>query len=59
MLADYHLVRRRRLNLNNLYIGNDSSIYWFNRGLNWRAPVAFVAGMWSLIRMSFVGRLEP
>ncbi|KAM4060584.1 purine-cytosine permease family protein [Hirsutella rhossiliensis] len=49
MLADYHIVRRRRLKLNDLYVGNDTSIYWFNDGFNWRAPMAFIAGMWPLI----------
>ncbi|KAK7900078.1 hypothetical protein LTR67_003824 [Exophiala xenobiotica] len=49
MLADYHLVRRRKLKLNDLYTGNSSSIYWFNKGVNWRAPVAFMSGVWPLI----------
>ncbi|KAK2813279.1 hypothetical protein FQN50_000593 [Emmonsiellopsis sp. PD_5] len=48
MLADYHLIRRQKLKLNDLYMGNASCIYWFWRGINWRAVVAFVAGMWPL-----------
>jgi NCS1 family nucleobase:cation symporter-1 len=51
MLADYHLVRRYKLKLGDLYTGDSSSIYWFSAGVNWRAFVAFFAGMWSLIRM--------
>lgn len=50
MLADYHLVRRYKLKLNELYIGNASSIYWYRGGVNWRAPVAFFAGVWPLLR---------
>ncbi|KAL4773513.1 permease for cytosine/purines, uracil, thiamine, allantoin-domain-containing protein [Aspergillus nidulans var. acristatus] len=49
MLADYHIVRRHRLKLSDLYIGSPSSIYWFSHGVNWRALVAFTAGMWPLI----------
>ncbi|KAL1986896.1 hypothetical protein VTN96DRAFT_5313 [Rasamsonia emersonii] len=49
LLADYHIVRRHRLNLHDLYTGNPSSIYWYFHGFNWRGPVAFVAGMWALL----------
>ncbi|KAL4999446.1 permease for cytosine/purines, uracil, thiamine, allantoin-domain-containing protein [Aspergillus recurvatus] len=49
MLADYHLIRRHRLKLSDLYIGSPSSIYWFSHGVNWRALVAFTAGMWPLL----------
>ncbi|KAL1964155.1 hypothetical protein VTN77DRAFT_7243 [Rasamsonia byssochlamydoides] len=49
LLADYHIVRRHRLKLRDLYTGNPSSIYWYFHGFNWRGPVAFVAGMWSLL----------
>lgn len=51
MLADYHLVRRHKLKLNDLYRGDSSSIYWFRHGVNWRAFVAFIAGTWPLLRM--------
>lgn len=50
MLADYHIIRRRKLKLNDLYTGNNSSIYWFNNGVNWRAIVGFFAGVWPLLR---------
>ncbi|KAF4512839.1 hypothetical protein G6O67_000176 [Ophiocordyceps sinensis] len=49
MLADYHLVRRRRLKLKDLYVGNGTSIYWFDHGFNWRALAAFIAGAWPLV----------
>ncbi|KGQ00857.1 hypothetical protein PAAG_12485 [Paracoccidioides lutzii Pb01] len=48
MLADYHLIRRHKLKLNDLYTGDANGIYWYWHGVNWRAPVAFVAGMWPL-----------
>ncbi|KAL5338230.1 permease for cytosine/purines, uracil, thiamine, allantoin-domain-containing protein [Aspergillus crustosus] len=49
MLADYHLIRRHRLKLSDLYRGDSSSIYWFRSGVNWRAFAAFTAGMWPLL----------
>ncbi|KIW90261.1 uncharacterized protein Z519_08905 [Cladophialophora bantiana CBS 173.52] len=49
MLADYHVVRRTKLKLNDLYTGDSSSIYWFNKGVNWRAIVAFFSGVWPLL----------
>jgi NCS1 family nucleobase:cation symporter-1 len=51
MLADYHIIRRHRLKLSDLYRGDSSSLYWFRSGVNWRAFVAFTAGMWPLLRM--------
>ncbi|PFH61277.1 hypothetical protein XA68_17790 [Ophiocordyceps unilateralis] len=49
LLADYHLVRKRRLNVEDLYTGDASSIYWFCQGFNWRAFAAFSAGVWPLL----------
>ncbi|KAI8671919.1 hypothetical protein NCS57_00668400 [Fusarium keratoplasticum] len=49
MLADYLVVRRQKLKLNDLYIGDASSIYWYQGGLNWRAPVVFIMAMWPFI----------
>lgn len=52
MLADYHLIRRYKLRVNDLYTGDSTSIYWFRNGVNWRALVAFLLGMWPLLRTS-------
>ncbi|KAK7415946.1 hypothetical protein QQX98_005519 [Neonectria punicea] len=49
MLADYLAVRRQKLKLNDLYIGDASSIYWYRGGLNWRAPVVFIMSMWPFL----------
>jgi NCS1 family nucleobase:cation symporter-1 len=49
MLADYHVLRMHKLRVNELYIGDSSSHYWFNHGLNWRAFVAFFSGVWPLL----------
>ncbi|RDA83983.1 hypothetical protein CP532_6965 [Ophiocordyceps camponoti-leonardi (nom. inval.)] len=49
LLADYHFTRRRKLNLQDLFTGDDSSIYWFHHGFNWRAFVAFFSGVGPLL----------
>ncbi|THH30303.1 hypothetical protein EUX98_g3890 [Antrodiella citrinella] len=46
MVAEYHILRRRRIKLSHLFIPNSTSDYWFWHGLNWRAPVAWVLGVW-------------
>ncbi|KAJ3544058.1 hypothetical protein NM208_g3251 [Fusarium decemcellulare] len=49
MLADYLALRRQKLKLNDLYVGDSSSIYWYHGGLNWRAPVVFIMAMWPFL----------
>jgi len=44
--ADYFIVRKRLLKLTDLYEASDASIYWFWKGCNWRALVAWVMGVW-------------
>jgi NCS1 family nucleobase:cation symporter-1 len=44
MLCDYLVIRRRRLSIPDLYIGDSSSIYWYWRGYHWRAVVSFLLG---------------
>ena len=41
LIADYFLVHNRQLHLTDLYVGNNTSAYWYAAGLNWRAPVAW------------------
>ncbi|KAH7362697.1 NCS1 nucleoside transporter [Plectosphaerella cucumerina] len=49
MFADYYIVRRRTLKLTHLYELSDRSVYWYWRGINPRAVVAWVAGTWPLM----------
>lgn len=49
MLSDYHLIRRYKLKLNELYSSDPKGMYWFNFGINWRAIVAFAMGVWPLM----------
>ncbi|KEF60185.1 uncharacterized protein A1O9_05035 [Exophiala aquamarina CBS 119918] len=44
--CDYFLVRKRLLKLSHLYQNNPESIYYYWKGMNWRAPVAWLMGVW-------------
>lgn len=46
MLADYLVVRQRTLKIEDLYVGDARSIYWYQFGFHWRAGVAWVLGTW-------------
>ncbi|KAL1628101.1 hypothetical protein SLS56_006032 [Neofusicoccum ribis] len=43
MIASYLLVNRRKLKVEDLY-RPDRSVYWYARGVNWRAAAAWAAG---------------
>ncbi|CCT76156.1 probable uracil permease [Fusarium fujikuroi IMI 58289] len=57
MFSDYYMVRQRRLMLTGLYDASSTSIYWYWSGVNWRAPVAWVAATWLLLP-GFVRRVQ-
>lgn len=40
MVASYLVVNAKKVNVDDLYRGDQTSIYWFTAGLNWRAVVA-------------------
>lgn len=46
MLADYLVVRKRTLKVEDLYIGDSRSIYWYQHGFHIRAAVAWILGVW-------------
>ena len=50
-LADYFIVRKRKIRVSHLYIRNESSIYWYKRGFNIRAFAAWTITIVWLIRM--------
>ena len=52
MVSDYLFVRRSRLRLTHLYMPKPASIYYFTYGVNFRAAVAWVFGVWPLMRKS-------
>ncbi|KAF3764076.1 NCS1 nucleoside transporter family protein [Cryphonectria parasitica EP155] len=45
MVASYLVVNRKKINVDDLYNGSSSSIYWYKAGINWRAPVAWTVGV--------------
>ncbi|KAI9367374.1 permease for cytosine/purines, uracil, thiamine, allantoin-domain-containing protein [Aspergillus egyptiacus] len=49
MYADYFLLRRTTMKLTDMYGSTPSSIYWYWRGWNWRAGVAWILGVWYLV----------
>jgi NCS1 family nucleobase:cation symporter-1 len=49
MFADYFILRKTTMKLTELYSSSPTSIYWYTKGWNWRAGVAWVAGMWYLL----------
>lgn len=40
MVASYFVVNRQKINVDDLFHGEASSIYWYTAGVNWRAPIA-------------------
>ncbi|KAL1968643.1 hypothetical protein VTN77DRAFT_1469 [Rasamsonia byssochlamydoides] len=44
MISSYFIVNRRRIKVDDLFVGSDASIYWFTFGINWRAAVAWICG---------------
>ncbi|KAK1705348.1 NCS1 nucleoside transporter [Colletotrichum lupini] len=57
MFANYYLVRARRLKLTDLYEASSRSVYWYRRGVNWRAGVSWTVGTFSLLP-GFVQRVQ-
>lgn len=49
MFADYFLLRKTTVKLTDLYGSGPQSIYWYAKGWNIRAAVAWIAGAWFLI----------
>ena len=51
LIFDYFLVRRCELHMGDMYKGNRESAYWYTMGFNWRAIIAWMMGVWPLLRM--------
>ncbi|KAK2053059.1 NCS1 nucleoside transporter family protein [Colletotrichum caudatum] len=45
MISSYLIVNKSKINVDDLYRDGSESIYWFSYGCNWRAPVAWLAGV--------------
>lgn len=42
--CDYFFVRQQKLKLWDLYHATEESVYWYTKGFNWRAIVAWICG---------------
>jgi NCS1 family nucleobase:cation symporter-1 len=56
MVCDYYIVKKRKLNIDELYVSN--GIYWYSGGWNWRAYASFVAGFAPLLP-GFAKSIKP
>jgi cytosine/uracil/thiamine/allantoin permease len=56
MVSDYYLIKKKKLNVHELY--KDRGIYWYNGGWNWRAFAAFFFGFGPLIP-GFAKSIDP
>ncbi|CAF4438014.1 unnamed protein product [Rotaria sp. Silwood2] len=45
MISDYYFVRKGYLEIEELYSGSKQGVYYFTAGVNWRAYVAYIAGI--------------
>ena len=50
LIFDYFLVRKRQLHTADMYTSNSSSAYWYTFGFNFRAIIAWIMGVWPLLR---------
>ncbi|CAI7565782.1 unnamed protein product [Penicillium pancosmium] len=44
MISSYFVINKRKIKVDDLFVGDSSSIYWYTCGLDWRAAVAWVCG---------------
>ncbi|KAF7558412.1 hypothetical protein G7046_g5735 [Stylonectria norvegica] len=49
MFSDYFLLRKTTMKLTDLYGNSSHSIYWYTKGWNWRAVIAWPMGVWFLL----------
>ncbi|KZT20833.1 NCS1 nucleoside transporter family protein [Neolentinus lepideus HHB14362 ss-1] len=57
-VCDYWVIRRRRIKLSDLYSAKPSGIYYYYRGWNWRAFVAWIVG-WASQIPGFANAVNP
>ncbi|PKS11151.1 hypothetical protein jhhlp_002912 [Lomentospora prolificans] len=49
-ISDYLIVRRQMYKVPDLYVGNKSSIYWYQYGFHWRAFLTWISLIWMSLR---------
>ncbi|KAI0776926.1 NCS1 nucleoside transporter family [Trametes elegans] len=58
MISDYLWVRKSKLRLSHLYMPSSQSIYYYTYGVNFRALVSWVSGVWPLMP-GFIASVSP
>ncbi|KAK8003317.1 hypothetical protein PG989_003036 [Apiospora arundinis] len=58
MVSSYLVVNKRKINVDDLYIGGSRGIYWYTAGINWRSIVAFFVGCAPLLP-GFIAAVNP
>ncbi|PMD38014.1 putative nicotinamide riboside transporter 1 [Hyaloscypha variabilis F] len=58
LIVDFWLIRKTKWNIPKLY--TPGGIYWFTGGINWRAMLAYIIGMWPALPgfVNAVGGME-
>ncbi|VEU22762.1 DEKNAAC103818 [Brettanomyces naardenensis] len=57
VFCDYFILKKGYLRLKELYLADDSSAYYYSRGVNWRAYAAYICGILPNI-VGFVGATQ-
>ncbi|KAM0420344.1 hypothetical protein ACHAPT_011886 [Fusarium lateritium] len=44
LCVNYYIIQKRRFHMPDLFEGSSMSVYWYNRGINWRTVAAWLIG---------------
>ncbi|RJE17958.1 hypothetical protein PHISCL_09704 [Aspergillus sclerotialis] len=58
MISSYFVINRLKIKVEDLFVGNSQSIYWYTYGVNWRAALAWVCGTTPSLP-GFVSQVNP
>ncbi|CZR69975.1 related to uracil permease [Phialocephala subalpina] len=58
MISSYFVINKRKINVDDLFDGSKTSVYWYTWGINWRAIVAWVCGV-APSMPGFVASVQP
>lgn len=58
MISSYFIVNKRKINVDDLFVGDRNSIYWCTWGIDWRAVIAWCCGV-APSMPGFVASVQP
>jgi NCS1 family nucleobase:cation symporter-1 len=44
LCVNYYIIQQRKFHIPDLFEGSSRSLYWYNRGVNWRTVAAWLIG---------------